>query len=314
MLREASKRVAMTRKSLSDLWQSVDPSLITSACLVAVVGSLALLPSMSSAVEARAVPSKADAQVSGNIGQANPCPSVKYVMGRDSPWVPTPDALVELMLDLVELTPQDYVIDLGSGDGRMLIAAARRGASGHGIEFNPTMVECANLRASQAGVTDKVRFIQGDMFEADISKATVMPLFLLEENLAQLTPSFLKLAPGTRIATNDYEIPGWGHDREVKREPGCVHWCRAMLWIVPAQVEGTWIIDQRGEVVLDQIYQELRGVFRQGREDVPVTGRLRGNDITLKIDQVDYKGTVSKNTISLEGPDGTTLVMQQKVQ
>lgn len=269
---------------------------VMSCCLVVLVGSAILLSTNASATAITSSTTRVLDQVSG-AESINPCPAGDYVMGRDTPWVPTPDELVERMLDLVELTSDDYVIDLGSGDGRMLIAAARRGASGHGVEFNPTMVACANLLAKQAGVTDQIQFVQGDMFEADISQATVLPLFLLEENLAQLTPTFLKLKPGTRIATNDFEIPGWRHEREVRRDSNCVHWCRALLWIVPAQVQGTWSLDQQGEIVLDQFYQDLRGTYRHEGKYETVTGRLKGNEITLTIGGLDYRGAVMQDSI-----------------
>src|SRR5919112_2236907 len=118
--------------------------------------------------------------------------------GKDVVWVPTPPELVEKMLDIAKVTPQDYVIDLGSGDGRNVIAAAKRGARAYGFEFNPDMVALSRRRAQEAGVADKATFIEGDMFEADISKATVLALFMLPSNLDKLAPKFLALRTGTR--------------------------------------------------------------------------------------------------------------------
>jgi SAM-dependent methyltransferase len=152
--------------------------------------------------------------------------------GKDVVWVPSPEATVEKMLDIAKVTPQDYVIDLGSGDGRNIIAAARRGARGHGVEYNPDMVELSNRRAKEAGVADKVRFVQGDMYEADISKATVMALFLLPENLRRLKSKFEALPPGSRIVSNTFSIEGW-EPVYTETLPNCTSWCTVMLYIVP---------------------------------------------------------------------------------
>ncbi|HTD89099.1 MAG TPA: methyltransferase domain-containing protein, partial [Burkholderiales bacterium] len=128
--------------------------------------------------------------------------------GKDVVWIPTPDITLEKMLDMAQVTPNDYVIDLGSGDGRMVIAAAKRGARAHGVEYNPDLVALSQRAAITAGVADKATFSQGDMFEADISKASVMPLFLLPNHLSTLAPKFLRLKPGARIVSNTYEIGG----------------------------------------------------------------------------------------------------------
>ena len=133
--------------------------------------------------------------------------------GKDVVWIPTPDITLEKMLDMAQVTPRDYVIDLGSGDGRMVIAAAKRGARAHGVEYNADLVALSKRAAAVAGVADKATFSQEDMFEADISRATVMPLFLLPNHLSTLAPKFLKLKPGTRIVSNTYEIGGgWEPD------------------------------------------------------------------------------------------------------
>lgn len=155
--------------------------------------------------------------------------------GKDVIWVPTPLPLVEKMLDMAKVTPRDYVIDLGSGDGRNVIAAAKRGARALGVEYNPDMVALARENAKKAGVADKARFVQGDMFEADISKATVLPLFLLPDNLRKLVPKFEGLPAGTRIVTNGYEIPGWKATDKGRAEGDCGSWCTAYLYVLPAQ-------------------------------------------------------------------------------
>jgi SAM-dependent methyltransferase len=160
--------------------------------------------------------------------------------GKDVVWVPTPPELVEKMLDMAKVTPSDLVMDLGSGDGRNIVAAAKRGARAIGVEFNPDMVALSRRRAQEAGVADKATFVEGDMFTADISKASVMALFLLPDNLDKLKDKFLALRPGSRLVLNTFGIHEWEPDVTEKIEGDCASWCTAMLYIVPAQVAGTW--------------------------------------------------------------------------
>ena len=150
--------------------------------------------------------------------------------GKDAVWVPTSPALVEKMLDLAKVTKDDFVIDLGSGDGRMVIAAAKRGARALGVEYNPQMVELARRLAKEAGVADRATFVEGDMYEADISKATVLALFLLPENLRRLEPKFRALRPGTRIVVNSFGIPDWTADETEQLTENCTSWCTAILY------------------------------------------------------------------------------------
>ena len=136
--------------------------------------------------------------------------------GRDAVWVPTSHAMIEKMLDVAKVTPKDFVMDLGSGDGRAIIAAAKRGVRGRGVEFNPELVEFSKREAAAAGVADKAEFVQGDMYEADISKATVLALFLLPSNLEKLKGKFLDLPPGSRIVANTFWVEGWEPDHTEK--------------------------------------------------------------------------------------------------
>jgi ubiquinone/menaquinone biosynthesis C-methylase UbiE len=154
--------------------------------------------------------------------------------GKDVVWVPTSPALVEKMLDLAKVTKDDFVMDLGSGDGRMVIAAAKRGARALGVEYNPDMVKLSRKLAQEAGVADRATFVEGDMYEADISKATVLALFLLPENLRRLEPKFRALRPGTRIVVNTFGIPEWQADATDVIGEDCTSWCTAMLYRVPA--------------------------------------------------------------------------------
>jgi SAM-dependent methyltransferase len=155
--------------------------------------------------------------------------------GKDVVWVPTSPELVEKMLDLAKVTPADFVIDLGSGDGRNVIAAAKRGARALGVEFNPDMVALSRRLAAEAGVSDKATFVQGDMYEADISDATVLALFLLPKNLEQLKPKMLAMKPGSRIVLNTFAIPDWKPDVTETVTGNCSSWCTALLYYVPAK-------------------------------------------------------------------------------
>jgi Methyltransferase domain len=213
--------------------------------------------------------------------------------GKDVVWVPTPAELVEKMLDMAKVTPQDIVMDLGSGDGRNIIAAAKRGARAIGVEYNPEMVALSRRLAEQAGVSDRATFIEGDMFEADISQATVLALFLLPNNLDKLMPKFIALKPGTRIVNNTFGITGWDPDATEKIEGTCTSWCTALLNIVPAQVAGTWRSGST-ELTLTQQFQIVSGTLG----GAPITeGRLNGEQITFKVGGAQYSGRVSADRI-----------------
>ena len=212
--------------------------------------------------------------------------------GKDVVWVPTPHKLVEKMLDMAAVTPQDYVIDLGSGDGRNVIAAAKRGARALGVEYNPNMVELSTRSAAAEGVADKATFVQGDMYEADISQATVLALFLLPDNLRKLTPKFLALRPGTRIVANHFGIEGWDADETERTEGECPSWCTALLYIVPAKVAGKWRLGD-GELALDQKFQRVSGTLTSGTTSAPIeNGRLRGDQISFSVNGAEYAGRV----------------------
>ena len=217
--------------------------------------------------------------------------------GKDVVWIPSPGDMVEKMLDMARVTPQDFVIDLGSGDGRNVIAAARRGARALGVEFNPDLVELSTRNAAAAGVGDKAQFVQGDMFAADISKATALVLFLIPSNLEKLAPKFLALAPGTRIVSNTYEIGGGWQPDETDRVTLCASWCTAHLYIVPASVSGTWRLPS-AELVLTQEFQTVGGTYEESGIRVPVeNGQLRGTEIRFVVNGVEYSGRVNGNAM-----------------
>lgn len=218
--------------------------------------------------------------------------------GKDVVWVPTPDVLVEKMLDMAEVSPNDFVMDLGSGDGRNIVAAAKRGARAVGVEFNPDMVALSRRLAAEAGVSEKATFVEGDMYTADISKASVLALFLLPVNMNKLMPKFLDLRPGSRIVANTFGIEGWDPDRtETISDSGCSSWCTALLWIVPAKASGMWRTPQ-GELMLKQDFQVLSGELNGVSGSVPIqNGRLRGNEIRFSAGGADYVGRVNGGTM-----------------
>jgi len=213
--------------------------------------------------------------------------------GKDVVWVPTPQALVDKMLDLAKVTPQDYLIDLGSGDGRTVITAARRGLRAHGIEYNPDMVTLAKRNAASAGVGDKATFAEADLFASDFSKAQVVTMFLLPSINMKLRPTILNMRPGTRIVSNSFTMEDWQADQS-ETIPDCQSWCTAHLWIVPAKVEGTWRLPQ-GALTLKQSFQMVSGSLGSA---LIADGRLRGEEITFKVGDAVYTGRVQGNTIS----------------
>jgi len=225
--------------------------------------------------------------------------------GKDVVWVPTRHALVERMLDLATLTERDFVVDLGSGDGRMVIAAAKRGARALGVEYEPEMVALARRNAAAAGVAERAKFVQGDMFEADFSQATVLALFLLPTNLRRLAPKFLELAPGTRIVVNTYRIEGWDEETSSDLGDACASWCTALLYLVPAKVAGLWRLPT-GELELAQDVQRLSGAFMApGGRKTSVTGRLSGDRIRFTVaGSGEYTGRVHGGEMAGEAKGG----------
>jgi SAM-dependent methyltransferase len=222
--------------------------------------------------------------------------------GKDVVWVPTPEPLVEKMLDMAKVGPSDFVIDLGSGDGRNVIGAAKRGAQALGVEYNPDMVELSRRRAAEAGVESRAKFERGDMYEADISKATVMALFLLPSNMLQLRPKFLALKPGSRIVSNTFLIQDWSPDVS-DRIDACEMWCEAHLWIVPAQAGGRWRVEG-GELALTQSYQKLTGTLTTGGAPSAVAGTLTGEEIELTNGNTTWRGRVREGALELQTGDG----------
>ena len=207
--------------------------------------------------------------------------------GKDVVWVPTPQALVEKMLDMAKLTPQDFHMDLGSGDGRTVITAAKRGSRSEGIEYNPDMVALSQKNAKEAGVGDRATFRKADLFETDFSKANVVTLFLLPG---------INMRPGTRIVSNTFTMEDWTPDQTETIGDDCVSWCTAHLWIVPAKVQGAWDVPGRGTLTLNQTFQMVAGSL--GNAQVS-NGKLRGDEISFTAGGTNYTGKVEGNTMQL---------------
>jgi SAM-dependent methyltransferase len=205
------------------------------------------------------------------------------------------------------VTPQDFVMDLGSGDGRNIIGAAKRGARGLGVEWNHDMVELSQRMAREAGVADKAQFVQGDMYTADISKANVMAMFLLTENLDKLMPKFLDLRPGSRIVINGFGITGWTPDLSERVTGDCGSWCTAHLFYVPAKVGGTWQFG-KGELTIKQSFQKISGTLSTGGNSTPIEGSLNGEAITFTAGGATYTGRVNGNAMNgeIKGGSGGT--------
>ena len=214
--------------------------------------------------------------------------------GKDVIWIPTPEAQVETMLNIANITPQDFLIDLGSGDGRTVIAAAKRGVTARGIEYDSALVALSIKNASKEGVSDKAEFIRGDLFQADLSRATVIALFLLPQINLKLRPTLLELKPGTRIVSNTFHMDEWIPDSTLRAED-CLFWCDAFLWIVPAKVSGRWNTSE-GELNLGQKFQVISGTLKRRKNAKTISNtKLSGNLITFMFKHEKYSGIVNDN-------------------
>jgi len=242
--------------------------------------------------QATSTPAKPAEQFEPRVGQP----------GKDVVWVPTPQALVDKMLDMAKVTPSDFLMDLGSGDGRTVITAAKRGLKAMGVEYNPDMVELSRKAATKEGVTDRATFVQADLFKTDLSKASVITMFLLPSINMQLRPSLLNLKPGTRIVTNTFTMEDWQADETQSVTENCSSWCTALLWIVPAKVAtdgkpATWKTPQ-GALTLTQEFQmvtgSLNGTAISG-------GKINGDQISFTASGTTYTGRVNAAGTGIAG-------------
>jgi hypothetical protein len=219
--------------------------------------------------------------------------------GKDVVWVPTPQVVVDKMLELAKVTPKDFLMDLGSGDGRTVITAAKRGAKAVGIEYNPDMVALSRRNAEKAGVGGKAEFRQADLFATDFSQATVVTMFLLPDINLRLRPKILEMKPGTRVVSNTFNMGDWKPDETADLASTCgASYCRALFWVVPAKVAGTHKLPQ-GELALKQEFQMLSGTLTTGGKTLPVEGKVRGTDISFTAGGKEYRGSVNGKQITL---------------
>ena len=238
----------------------------------------------------------------GAPAEPRPYEPMRGQSGKDVVWIPTPDNVVVRMLDMAQVSAGDTLVDLGSGDGKIAIAAAKRGARARGIEYNPDMVELSKKNAEAAGVADRATFVKADLFETDFSKADVITMFLLPSINMKLRPKLLDMKPGTRIASNTFTMEDWQADETVTITDGCSSsWCTALFWVVPAKVAGTWNTPN-GALTLTQNFQMLSGTL--GTQ--AIQGRLRGNEITFTAGATQYAGTVDGHTIKITSPTAMT--------
>jgi hypothetical protein len=210
-------------------------------------------------------------------------------MGKDVMWLPTSDDLVFKMLDAAKVGPQDELVDLGAGDGKIPIAAARQfGARAWGIEYNKDLAALAQRNAQRAGVAERVRIVHGDIFKEDFSKATVVTMYLLEELNAQLRPNILAMKPGTRVLSNTFSMGDWEPDQVIRVTNGTGY-----FWTVPANVAGLWILsglDEKGNATLklDQNFQRLGGTLTlQGKTQNLLGARMHGAELHFSFINAD---------------------------
>lgn len=240
-----------------------------------------------------------------SAGSAYPYAPRRGQAGKDVVWIPSEQAVVDTMLDLAGLTRDDVLFDLGSGDGRIVIGAARRGARAMGVEFDPALVDLSRRLAEEAGVSDRASFVRGDIFETDLSRATVITMFLLPELNLRLRPALLALRPGTRVVSNTFTMDDWLPDGSATVRNGCQTWCVAFLWLVPERVEGTWQLGG-SRLALRQRFQEVSGTKQDPGGDAETLegGLLTGARIGFRVGNSLYEGVVNRERMegTVEAP------------
>ncbi len=263
---------------------------IRSSTAIALAGVLAAAAVSVDAKDRR----ECDRDYKPQVGQA----------GKDVVWVPTPDEIVQRMLRMAKVTPQDTVYDLGAGDGKIAIAAGKLGATAVGIEYNPDMAKLAQCYVQAEELTGKTRIIQGDVFKEDFSKASVVTMYLLPELNLRLRPTILNMKPGTRVTSHQFTMGDWDPDETAE-----VDYRTAYLWIVPAKVEGAWTLREQGStnaytVNLSQKYQKITGDVAAGSAKQPLVGAtVRGEEIRFAFN--DDKGVTRTLTGTVRGNELT---------
>lgn len=235
------------------------------------------------------------------------CLPRSYTQDLDVPYVPTPQPVVERMLEMALVDSSDYVIDLGSGDGRIVIAAARRGAAGHGIDLDPDRIQEARKNARQADMDDRILFFQEDIFETDFSQASVITMYLLSSVNIKLRPRLLEeLRPGTRVVSHSFDMDEWTADMVVSAKEERGGTSRLYLWIIPSRMEGRWTWNQNGSefsMDVDQEFQEVEIALKEKKQTLQVeNAHLKGPRITFSASNgrqhYIYSGHVEENMIS----------------
>ncbi len=221
----------------------------------------------------------------------------------DVPYVPTPQDVVDRMLDMAKLTKDDFHIDLGSGDGRIAVTAAKRGARSMGVDLNPVRIAEANENARKAKVTDRVTFVQANLFDTKIGEANVLTMYLLQSVNLQLRPRILaELRPGSRVVSHAFSMNEWEPDQHER-----VNGRNVYLWIVPGKAEGNWqaeIGTRKLTLAFKQTFQKISGTATMDGKSVPVTGKLVGEAIEFSADlgggMTQLRGRIKGNTIEGE--------------
>lgn len=248
----------------------------------------------------------------GTVGFMGATPSAwgaNHSVSLDVPFVPTPPDVVDRMLQVAQVGPEDFVIDLGSGDGRIAIAAVRNhGAKGAmGVDIDPERIAEARVNAKEAGVSDKVEFLNQDLFDTDFSKASVLTMYLLPNVNVSLRPKVLQLSPGTRVVSHAFDMDEWEPDHYERVDGRSVY-----MWVVPAAVEGNWKLEgPQGELTLDlvQRFQYVTGTAHDATgKTLPVTGSLKGSALRLVMGEGDaarsLSGSVHGSSMVLAGAGG----------
>ena len=225
--------------------------------------------------------------------------------GKDVEWAPCSPVVMNRMFEIAKVSSEDYVIDPGSGDGRMVISAAKLGAQALGIEYNPRLVELSRKNAAREGVSDRATFVQDDLFKTDFSRATVVALFLRRDINLALRPRLLDMRPGARIVSNIFDMAEWEADEVVEVEDEDYYFKNhtVYLWVVPAKAGGAWKLPD-GELRLEQNFQMIKGDFRSGNVTAPISGKMTGDRIGFIADGRQYTGRVTGDRMDLETNDG----------
>ena len=228
--------------------------------------------------------------------------------GKDIFFEPSNRLMTQAMIDIANPGHFDYLVDLGSGDGRLVIEAARRGAKALGVEYNPKLVEFSKLAAKQAKVEDRATFLRADIFKYDFSEATIITLFLGPELNLKLRPRLLEMRPGTRIVSNFWPLGNWEPDKiKILKDETNVQTNVVRLWIVPANIHGFWK-HENAILYLDQEFQKVIGIMTINEQEEEVWGRLEGNKLFLESSTIKYEGLVNEDTLTLSSEEGQSLV------